>query len=109
MASGIAPAAYIASYKVLWLVNGQGVGVVSDLTAAIDDAVADGCDVLSLSLGGQYMSYFDDIALLNAAKVSWCGVNNTLCAHVMAVQVLRGRKTGLVSLCLFCKYSVVST
>ena len=64
--SGIAPAAFIAAYKVLW---NQGDGSSADVYAAVDQAVADGVDVISMSLGGLQRSYFRDIAFLNAAKV----------------------------------------
>jgi hypothetical protein len=53
--SGIAPRARIATYKALWAIpafDGSGFGADSDLVAAIDAAVADGVDVLNLSIGG---------------------------------------------------------
>ncbi|HET9771806.1 MAG TPA: S8 family serine peptidase, partial [Acidimicrobiia bacterium] len=53
--SGLAPRARIATYKALWAIpafDGSGFGADSDLVAAIDAAVADGVDVLNLSIGG---------------------------------------------------------
>ncbi len=51
--SGVAPMAYIGNYKVLGANGGS-----SDVIAkAIDDAVADGMDVLNLSLGAYVVSY----------------------------------------------------
>lgn len=48
--SGVAPRAYLASYKAV----GPYGGMRADLTAAIEKAVADGVDVLNYSLGSSY-------------------------------------------------------
>jgi plastocyanin len=68
--SGIAPRARIAMYKACWSVPGtagscQGV----DLLAAIDQAVADGVDVINYSISGTQTNFRDpvEIAFLNAA------------------------------------------
>lgn len=55
-ASGGAPLARLAIYKVCWAVPGHGkedgnTCFEEDMLAAIDDAVADGVDVLSISIG----------------------------------------------------------
>lgn len=72
--SGMAPRARIAVYKVCW--NGSnpppgfGAGCASsDSMAAIDQAVADGVDVINFSIGGASTSFSgpDDIAFLFAA------------------------------------------
>ncbi len=64
--SGIAPRARIAAYKVCW--NDAGC-FGSDIVAAIDDAVADGVDVINYSIGGgPSLLGADDIAYLFAAE-----------------------------------------
>ena len=62
--SGIAPRAHIVAYKGL---GNQG-GFSSDLAAAIDQAVADGVDVINYSIGGgASLIGADDLAFLFAA------------------------------------------
>jgi hypothetical protein len=62
--SGIAPRARVVAYKALGNLGGFG----SDLAAAIDQAVADGVDVINYSIGGgPSISGPDDIAFLFAA------------------------------------------
>ena len=51
--SGIAPAARLAIYKVLWegADDTDAAGTEADIVAAIDQAVADGVDVINFSVG----------------------------------------------------------
>ena len=68
--SGMAPRARIAVYKVCWEPReGDGGCAGSDSAAAIDQAVADGVDVINFSIGGSSTSFSgpDDIAFLFAA------------------------------------------
>ena len=64
-ASGMAPAAQIAVYKVCWEgAEGVDAGCAgSDLVKAIDDAVADGVDVINFSIGGSESGVFDDVEI----------------------------------------------
>ncbi|XP_014522913.1 subtilisin-like protease SBT1.1 [Vigna radiata var. radiata] len=55
-ATGMRYTSRIAAYKVCWRLGCAN----SDILAAIDKAVADGVDVLSLSLGGSARPYYSD-------------------------------------------------
>ncbi|CAD6205820.1 unnamed protein product [Miscanthus lutarioriparius] len=61
-ARGMAPRARVAVYKVCWL----GGCFSSDILAGMDAAVADGCSVLSLSLGGGAADYSRDSVAIGA-------------------------------------------
>lgn len=67
--SGIAPRARIAAYKVCWETGGGGSCFTSDSVAAIDQAVADGVDVINFSISGSRTNFRDavEIAFLFAA------------------------------------------
>lgn len=70
--NGMAPRARIAVYKACWLEPGQlrGTCSTSDLQRAIEDAVADGVDIINYSIGNTDISLSDpdDLALLAAAN-----------------------------------------
>ncbi len=67
--SGMAPRARIAAYKVCWEDSGDGGCANSDSVAAIDQAVADGVDVINFSISGTRTNYLDavEVAFLFAA------------------------------------------
>ncbi|CAI5979097.1 unnamed protein product, partial [Closterium sp. NIES-64] len=73
-ASGMAPAARLVAYKVLWSSSrgGDSRAEEAGIIAAVNQGVADGVDVISLSLGvvNPTDTYFDNIAFLNANLVS---------------------------------------
>ncbi len=70
--SGIAPHARIAMYKALWSTQAGDTasGTTSDLVAAIDQAVADGVDVINYSISGTLTNFRDpaEISFLFAAQ-----------------------------------------
>jgi subtilisin family serine protease len=73
--SGVAPASKVAAYKACYVgpdttVTTDDICALSDLVAAIDQAVADGVDVINYSIGGGAASTVmapEDLAFLNAA------------------------------------------
>ncbi|XP_042420089.1 subtilisin-like protease SBT1.7 [Zingiber officinale] len=69
-ARGMSTRARIAVYKVCWLGGCFG----SDILAAMDKAVEDGCDVLSLSLGSSTTDYFRDNIAVGAFSAVAKGV-----------------------------------
>lgn len=70
--SGMAPRARIAMYKGLWSLQdgSQANGYNSDLVMAIDQAVADGVDVISYSISGSLTNFLDPVmfSFLYAAR-----------------------------------------
>lgn len=69
-ARGVAPGAHVAAYKVCWF-NGC---FSSDILAGMDDAVRDGVDVLSLSLGGFPIPLFEDSIAIGSFRATVRGV-----------------------------------
>jgi subtilisin family serine protease len=70
--SGIAPRARIAAYKALWSTRDGSTasGFTSDLVAAIDQAVADGVDVINYSISGTRTNFLEpvQVSFLFAAR-----------------------------------------
>jgi subtilisin family serine protease len=61
--SGMAPRARIAAYKALWSTEDAATasGGTADLVAAIDQAVADGVDVINYSISGTQTNFLDPV------------------------------------------------
>jgi subtilisin family serine protease len=70
--SGMAPRARVAMYKALWSTQDGSTasGFTADLVAAIDQAVADGVDVINYSISGTSTNFADpvEISFLFAAQ-----------------------------------------
>ncbi|CAI5524387.1 unnamed protein product [Closterium sp. Naga37s-1] len=87
-ASGVAPRARVAIYKVVWAgKDGSYSADTADVVAAIEAAIADGVDVVSQSLGKMFSSPFDadEIAFLHAAQA---GIFTAVAAGNMGGQLL---------------------
>ncbi|WVZ62257.1 hypothetical protein U9M48_012023 [Paspalum notatum var. saurae] len=70
-ARGAVPGARLAIYKVCW---SYGCGD-ADILAAFDDAIADGVDVISYSIGGiNPVQYFEDVSAIGAFHAMRRGV-----------------------------------
>ncbi|WCJ19700.1 Subtilisin-like protease [Euphorbia peplus] len=61
-ARGGVPSARLAVYKICWFDGCSD----ADILAAFDDAIADGVDIISLSVGGWPMDYFEDSIAIGA-------------------------------------------
>ena len=63
--SGMAPRARVAIYKALWSTQDASTasGQTSDLVAAIDQAVADGVDVINYSVSGTTTNFLDPVQI----------------------------------------------
>ncbi|XWS21272.1 hypothetical protein CRYUN_Cryun30bG0041600 [Craigia yunnanensis] len=69
-ARGMASHARVAIYKVCWL----GGCFSSDIVAAMDTAVADGVDVMSMSIGGGISEYYVDTVAIGAFTAAAHGI-----------------------------------
>src|SRR4029079_9524884 len=63
--SGMAPRARVAMYKALWSTQDASTagGTTDDLVAAIDQAVADGVDVINYSISGTQTNFADPVEI----------------------------------------------
>ncbi|KAG0499937.1 hypothetical protein HPP92_000009 [Vanilla planifolia] len=68
---GGSPEARVATYKVCWN-NGC---TDADILAGFDEAIHDGVDVLSVSVGGSPGEYFSDSIAIGAFHAVVCGIN----------------------------------
>jgi subtilisin family serine protease len=59
-ARGVAPAAHVAMYKVLFATDTEE-SAATDVLAGMDQAIADEVDIMSLSLGFTQTPYFNDV------------------------------------------------
>lgn len=75
-ARGGVPSARIAMYKVCW-----GIGCNDmDILAGFDEAIADGVDLISISIGGPSKNYFDDPIAIGSFHAMRAGILTTCSA-----------------------------
>ncbi|XP_024972036.1 subtilisin-like protease SBT1.9 [Cynara cardunculus var. scolymus] len=60
VARGMAPRAHIAMYKVLWASDSFS-SASTDILAGMDQAISDGVDIMSISLGLDHTPFFEDV------------------------------------------------
>ncbi|XVF64065.1 hypothetical protein PTKIN_Ptkin09bG0137200 [Pterospermum kingtungense] len=89
---GIAPCAHVAMYKVS---NTEDIAE-SDVLTAMDQEIADGVDIMSLSLGLDQKPYFKDVIAI--ASLSACEKDIVVCA---AESLNKNETTGKI---VFCDY-----
>lgn len=73
-AKGGSPKARVAAYKVCWPPINGGECFDADIMAAIDMAIHDGVDVLSMSLGGEPTDYFNDAVAIGSLHAIQRGI-----------------------------------
>ncbi|XP_057721246.1 subtilisin-like protease SBT1.7 [Arachis stenosperma] len=69
-ARGMSTQARVASYKVCWKRGCYS----SDIAAAIDKAIEDGVDILSMSLGSKLDEYYQDLIAIGAFRATSHGI-----------------------------------
>uniref|UniRef100_A0A5B6ZMU9 Putative subtilisin-like protease n=1 Tax=Davidia involucrata TaxID=16924 RepID=A0A5B6ZMU9_DAVIN len=72
-ARGVAPGAHIAMYKVLWATDTLETAA-SDVLAGMDQAIADGVNIMSLSLGFTQTPYFKDVIAIASLQAIEKGI-----------------------------------
>ncbi|KAL4559554.1 hypothetical protein LXL04_031696 [Taraxacum kok-saghyz] len=73
VARGIAPSAHVAMYKVLWS-SDTFASAATDILAGMDQAISDGVDIMSLSLGLGQTPYYDDVIAIASLSATEKGI-----------------------------------
>ncbi|KAJ4799204.1 Subtilisin-like protease family protein [Rhynchospora pubera] len=92
-AKGGSPKARVAAYKVCWPPLNGGECFDSDILAAFDAAISDGVDVVSMSVGGDPVDYFNDgiaIGSFHATLQRLTGRSIVICTRGSNARVAKG-------------------
>ncbi|KAF5747008.1 subtilisin-like protease SBT1.7 [Tripterygium wilfordii] len=73
-AKGVAPRAHVAMYKVFFSHADSKNSAASDVLAGMDQAIADGVDIMSLSLGFENTAYFNDVVAIASLSATEKGI-----------------------------------
>jgi subtilisin family serine protease len=93
-ARGAVPSARIAVYKVCWSFGCYD----ADILAAFDDAIADGVDIITISIGGSTGTYFTDSIAIGAFHAMRNGI--------LASSSIGNRGPGLATITNFAPWSL---
>uniref|UniRef100_A0A2N9FAM7 Subtilisin-like protease fibronectin type-III domain-containing protein n=1 Tax=Fagus sylvatica TaxID=28930 RepID=A0A2N9FAM7_FAGSY len=72
-AKGVAPGARLAMYKVVWDTTTE-MAATTDILAGMEQAILDGVDIMSLSLGINQTSYFTDVMAIGSLSAIEKGI-----------------------------------
>ncbi|RWR85495.1 Peptidase S8/S53 domain-containing protein [Cinnamomum micranthum f. kanehirae] len=72
-AKGVVPGAQVAMYKVVYHAETEDIAA-TDVLAAMDQAIADGVDIMSLSLGFKQSPYYSDVIATSALSAIEKGI-----------------------------------
>ncbi|KAL8225831.1 hypothetical protein R6Q57_018388 [Mikania cordata] len=73
VAKGVAPRAHLAMYKVLWS-SDTFATAVTDILAGMDQAISDGVDIMSLSIGIDQKPMFQDVIAIASLSATEKGI-----------------------------------
>ena len=88
----MAPRAHLAMYKVVWAMDLE-LTFASDLLAGMEQAILDGVDIMSLSMGINQTSYFTDVVFITDLPLYYGkgNLSKVVCSQTALETKLLGR------------------